>query len=140
MVGVNRRYGLGVEHQTSWAVPFIGTAFVAFGLTAVPTITMTYGNSYKSPDLTKAGYLTLVIDSYLPVAGEALLLINGLKTVSFGFGFSYGVTPWVRGSGFARAFGTMVGINAAIILLGVPLYYFGKTIRHKSAMWKVIAW
>ena len=44
----NRRYGLGVQNQTSWAVPFVGTGFVGFGLTAVPTITMTYGSSPKS--------------------------------------------------------------------------------------------
>jgi hypothetical protein len=74
------------------------------------------------------------------VAAEALLLINGLKTVSFGFGFSYGVIPWVDGSGFQRAFGTMVGINCGIMLLGVPLWYFGKQIRNKTAEWKVIAW
>jgi hypothetical protein len=35
---------LGVQHQTSWAVPFVGTGFIGFGLTAIPTITMTYGN------------------------------------------------------------------------------------------------
>jgi hypothetical protein len=84
--------------------------------------------------------LILVIDSYFPVAGEALLLINGLKTLTFGFGFSYGVVPWVTHSGFQSAFGTMVGINCGIMLLGLPLWYWGKQIRHRSASWKVIAW
>ena len=41
---MRNRYGLGVQNQTSWAVPFVGTGFVGFGLTAVPTITMTYGS------------------------------------------------------------------------------------------------
>jgi hypothetical protein len=69
--------------------------------------------------------LILVIDSYLPVAGEALLLINGLKTVTFGFGFSYGV-PWVTQSGFQRAFGTMVGINCGIIVAWIAALVLGK--------------
>jgi len=137
LIGIlKERYGLGIEHQTSWAVPFIGTAFVAFGVTAIPAITMTYGALPPYP----AGILIVVIDSYLPVAGEALLLINGLKTISLGFGFSYGVIPWVSGSGYQSAFGTMAGINSGIMLLGVPLYYFGRTIRRKTANWKVIAW
>jgi hypothetical protein len=79
----------------------------------------------------------LVIDSYLSVAPEALLLINGLKTI-FSFGFSFGVVPWVEGAGFQRAFGTMVGIQSGIMLLGIPLWYWGKQLRHQSASWKVV--
>ena len=78
-------------------------------------------------------------DCYLPVASEVLLLSVALRNV-FGFGFSYGVIPWIKASGFQIAFGTMVAIHCAILLLGVPLYYWGKQIRHKSASWKVINW
>ena len=41
-------YGLGIQHETSWAVPFIGLGFLSFGLAAIPTITMTYGASLSS--------------------------------------------------------------------------------------------
>jgi hypothetical protein len=78
-----------------------------------------------------------VIDCYYPVAYEAMLLVNGLKNV-FGWAFSYGVVPWVTRSGYQGAFCTMVGIQCAVMLFGVPLWYWGKQIRHHSASWKVI--
>ena len=40
--------------------------------------------------------------------------------------------------GYQKAFGIMVGINSAILLLAVPLYFYGKKLRHISAGWKVI--
>ena len=81
--------------------------------------------------------LILVIDAYYQVAFEALLLVNGLKQL-FSFGFSYAVIPWLIKDGYQKAFGVMVGINGIVLLLGVPIYYFGKQVRHKSAGWKVI--
>ena len=81
----------------------------------------------------------LVIDSYYPVAFEALLLVNGLKNM-FAFGFSYGVIPWLTRSGFQAAFGEMVGIQTGVVLFAIPLFVYGKQIRHKSAGWKVISW
>jgi hypothetical protein len=81
----------------------------------------------------------LVIDSYYPVAFEALLLVSGLKNM-FAFGFSYGVIPWVKRSGYQAAFGEMVAIQTGVILLAIPLFFYGKQIRHKSAGWKVISW
>ena len=40
----NCRYGLGVAHQTLWIVPYIGAGCISFGMGALPTITMSYGN------------------------------------------------------------------------------------------------
>lgn len=36
------RYGVGVEHLTHWIVPWIGAGCITFGVTSVPTITLTY--------------------------------------------------------------------------------------------------
>jgi hypothetical protein len=80
-----------------------------------------------------------VIDSYLPVAFEALLLVNGLKNV-FAFGISYAVVPWVLGSGYRNAFGEMVAIQTGTMLFFVPLFIYGKKLRHISWGWKVISW
>jgi hypothetical protein len=80
-----------------------------------------------------------VVDSYYAVAPEAVLLIVGLKNV-FGFGFSYGVIPWITAMGYERTFGTVAGIQFAVVLLGVPLWLFGKRLRHLTARWRVIMW
>lgn len=79
------------------------------------------------------------MDSYFAVAPENLLLIIGLKNI-VGFGFSYAVIPWLNASGYERTFGAMAGIYTAIMLLGVPLWYWGKRIRHATSKWKIIMW
>lgn len=127
---VDNRYGLGIQHETSWAVPFIGYGFINFGLAAIPTITLTYSTS-------QLWYINLVIDSYFIVSFESLVLVNGMKQL-FSFGFSYGIIPWITTMGFQGAFGTMAGIQCGLMLFGVPLWYWGKQIRHKSASWKVV--
>lgn len=81
--------------------------------------------------------MTVVLDAYLPVAYEALLLVNAFKQI-FAFGFSYGIVPWVLLDGFEGAFGAMAGIHFAIMLLAAPLWYYGKQIRHKSSAWKLV--
>ena len=83
--------------------------------------------------------INLVIDSYYPVAFEALLMVCGLKNI-FAFGFSYGVVPWIIRSGYEGAFGEMVAIQCGVMLLGLPLWYYGKRLRHISASWKLISW
>jgi hypothetical protein len=93
---------------------------------------MTYGTF--SPCTTNS-----VIDCYRPVAFEALLLVNGLKNI-FAFGFSYGVIPWVTRSGFKGAFGEMVVVQTGVMLFAVPLFLYGKKLRHISGGWKVISW
>jgi hypothetical protein len=105
----------------------LGSALDLFRQSHLPTVI----------SLTSA--LILVVDSYYPIASEGLLLASGLKNV-FAFGFSYGIVPWVARNGFGGAFSIMVGIQSGVVLLGLPLWYFGKRIRHASAAWKVISW
>ena len=83
--------------------------------------------------------LISVVDAYLPVAFDALLLVNAFKQL-FAFGFAYAIVPWVTGDGYKGSFGAMAGIQMAVMLFGIPLYYYGKQIRHKSAGWKIIAY
>lgn len=93
---------------------------VAVGLTAVPIITMTY-----------------VSDCYLPVAPDALMLINGLKNI-VAFGFLYGVVPWVSQAGYVNTYGTQAGVYVAILALAIPLSFFGARIRHITGSWRII--
>lgn len=75
-------FGFGAQHQLHWVVMFVGYGCISVGLTGVASIGMTY-----------------VLDSYYPVAAEALLLVNGLKNV-VAFGFLHGVIPWCTKSGY----------------------------------------
>ena len=113
-------FGYGVADTLHWTSLFLGNGMVSVGLTAVPTMTMTY-----------------VSDSYLPVNADALTLVVGLKNV-VAFGFLYGVVPWVDDVGYVKAFGTQAGIYVLIMLLAVPLVIWGRQIRHVSARWKII--
>jgi hypothetical protein len=81
----------------------------------------------------------IVVDCYYPLAPELLLLVVGLKNI-FGFGFSYAVIPWITASGYPGTFGAMTGIMFGVVLLGLPLWYWGKQIRHVTAKWRVIVW
>jgi hypothetical protein len=125
------RFGFGLEHRIHWALPFIGYGLIGYGITSVPAIAMTYGYHFRYL------VLTLVLDSYLPVGFESLVLVNALKQI-FAFGFAYGIVPWVTLDGYGGAFGAMAGLQFGVLLLAVPLWYYGKQIRHKSGGWKVI--
>ena len=75
-------FGYGTQKSLHWAVIFVGYGLINVGLTGASNIGMTY-----------------VMDSYFPVAAEALLLVNGLKNV-IAFGFIYGITPWTTSAGY----------------------------------------
>ncbi|KAF2724697.1 MFS general substrate transporter [Polychaeton citri CBS 116435] len=113
-------FGYGVARQLHWTAMFFGYGMVAFGLTFVPTATMTY-----------------VSDCYLPVNADALLMVNAIKNI-IGFGVAYGLTPWANQAGFINSFGTQAGIYVAIMALAIPLALFGERIRHSTARWKII--
>jgi hypothetical protein len=102
----------------------------------------------------RGSLIGVAVDCYYPVAEEAIFLIVGLKNI-ISFGFSYAVDPWqvsllpssqsltglrVAEWGYKRAIGCFAGIMFATLLLGAPLYLFGKKLRFASAKWKVIAW
>ena len=77
-------FGFGAQEHLHWIVGYMGYAFIGFGITSIPNIGMTY-----------------ILDTYGPVANEALLIVNGLKNV-FAFGFSYGVAPWATKDGYEK--------------------------------------
>ena len=83
--------------------------------------------------------LVYVIDAYRPVAGEVTLAVMGFKSI-FGFLLSFYTNPWVEQSGYLNAYGTMAAISAIIILGALPLYVWGKKIRHVSWNWPVISY
>lgn len=99
---------------------FVANGMVNVGLSAVPTMTMTY-----------------VSDVYLPVNADALTLVVGLKNV-VAFGFLYAVVPWVQKTGYVQAFGAQAGIYVFVMVLAIPLVIWGQRIRHATATWRII--
>jgi hypothetical protein len=77
------------------------------------------------------------MDSYAPLAPELTLVIVGLKNI-FGFGFGYGIIPWIKRSGYDGAFGALAGIQVAVVVLGMPLMYWGKKVRHITSKWRIV--
>lgn len=61
-------------------------------------------------------------------------------TALFGFLLSFYTNPWVDQSGYLNAYGAMAGISAAILVLWVPLYVWGRHIRHVTWSWPVISY
>jgi MFS family permease len=114
-------YGYGSQEALNWTTLFFGVGMISVGLTATPVITMVY-----------------VADAYLPVAPDALLLVNGLKNIA-AFGFLYGLNPWVMAVGFVKMFWTQAAIYVAIVGGGMALFMaFGKSIRKASNNWRIV--
>jgi hypothetical protein len=51
---------------------------------------------------------------------------------------SFYANPWVEKDGYAGAFGIMAGISFAVLALWIPLYIWGKRIRHATIKWSVM--
>lgn len=105
--------------------------------------------------------LVYVIDGYRPVAGEITLAVMGFKCKTsrflspppslqrinklisfqalFGFLLSFYTNPWVAQSGYRSAYGSMAGIATLVILMWVPLYLYGKQIRHTTWHWRIVS-
>jgi len=115
-------YGVGIERRLHWMCPTIGLGLLNFGIVQGTNVCLVY-----------------VIDAYRPVAGEITLAVMGFKSV-FGFLLSFYTNTWVRQSGYLDAYGTMAAISAVVLLGWIPLYYWGKTIRHSSWQWPVVSY
>ncbi|KAH6888685.1 major facilitator superfamily domain-containing protein [Thelonectria olida] len=115
-------YGVGIQHQLHWIVPTIGLGLLNFSITQAASVSLVY-----------------VIDSYRPVAGEVSLAVLGFKSM-FGFLLSFYTNPWINVSGYQNAFGAMAGIAAAVLVCWIPLYVWGKHIRHVTWHWPLVSY
>ncbi|KAL6828593.1 MFS general substrate transporter [Trichoderma camerunense] len=114
-------YGVGIQYKLHWICPTIGIGLLNFSITQANTICIVY-----------------VIDSYRPVAGEITLAVTGFKAL-FAFFLSFETNPWINLSGYRDAFGAMAGIAGGVLIMWIPLYFWGKKIRHYSWKWRVIS-
>jgi hypothetical protein len=77
-------WGVGLEKNLHWSVSISGTTITYGILCLVPAIGMSY-----------------VVDSYKPLASEAITSLTAFKN-TFAFGISFAAFPWLENSGFVK--------------------------------------
>ncbi|KAF5252002.1 hypothetical protein FANTH_2956 [Fusarium anthophilum] len=113
-------YGVGIDRNWHWIVPTLGLGLLNLAIVQATNVSLVY-----------------TIDSYRPVAGELAVTQLAFKS-AFGFLLSFYTNPWIDKSGYANAFGAMAGISGAVILCWVPIYIWGRRIRHATWSWGYI--
>lgn len=78
--------------------------------------------------------ITYLLDAYPTRAAPVLVVITALRGF-ISFGTSYGVAKFVETSGYDGSFGTYGGLTAALGLLGIPVFVYGKQIRTFTERW-----
>jgi MFS family permease len=69
-----------------------------------------------------------ILDSFRDLSNEVFITSMAFKNFFF-YGMSYYVNNWIGRGGPMQMFGSFAGISVFVILLGVPLYVFGKRYR-----------
>ncbi|KAK5059919.1 hypothetical protein LTR84_009802 [Exophiala bonariae] len=113
-------YGCGIEYHWHWIVPTIALGLLSFAIAQGTNVSIVY-----------------IIDSYRPIAGETVVTQLAFKS-AFGFLLSFYTNPWVELQGYARSFGTMAGICGGVLLMWVPLFFYGRRIRKSTLQWRMI--
>lgn len=113
-------YGVGVDNKLHWIVPTIGIGLINFSITQATNVSLVY-----------------TIDSYRPIAGEIVVTQLAFKSC-FGFLLGFYTNPWVQIDGYSVAYGEMAAICGGILILWIPLYFWGRTIRQKTIGWKIM--
>ncbi|KFY97941.1 hypothetical protein V500_01845 [Pseudogymnoascus sp. VKM F-4518 (FW-2643)] len=109
-----------IAYKLHWMCPTVGLGLLNFSIVQATNVSLVY-----------------TIDCYRPIAGEITVTTIALKSC-FGFLLSFYTNPWVDKEGYLNAFGAMASISSAALLLVVPMYIFGKTIRHVTWHWRVV--
>ncbi|KAK5719971.1 hypothetical protein LTR15_007244 [Elasticomyces elasticus] len=103
-------YGECMAHHTHWPGQAVGYAMHSFGFTAVANIAIVYA-----------------VDCYQAFAGEALVIVFVIRNV-IALVCSFYTNQWIAEKGLESVTGTMAGIQWAVLLLAVPIYFFSKRI------------
>ncbi|KAL6230898.1 hypothetical protein BDW75DRAFT_248257 [Aspergillus navahoensis] len=104
-------FGICSARQLSWVGAAFGYAMQGFGLTALSNIVVTYA-----------------VDSYQHFAGEALVIVFVIRNTIAMLLALYTV-DWQQATGTENAFGEMVAMQYFFLILGIPMFYYGKRIR-----------
>ncbi|CAI6093581.1 unnamed protein product [Clonostachys chloroleuca] len=80
--------------------------------------------------------ITYLLDSYPQRASPLLIIICAFRGI-ISFGVSYGITPFIESQGYEGAFGIFAALTGIFGLLGVPVYFWGKKIRHVTGQYAI---
>ena len=69
-----------------------------------------------------------ILDAFRGISNEVFIMSMAFKNFFF-YGMSYYVNNWIATGGPMQMFGSFAGISAFVILLGVPMYIWGKRYR-----------
>ncbi|KAJ5904332.1 hypothetical protein N7504_006715 [Penicillium tannophilum] len=118
--GIREPEMLGIQHSLHWIVPVLGLGMLGFVITQVSNIAIVYA-----------------VDAHRPIAGEVVVSQLSFKA-AFGFLLSFYTNPWIDSAGYLNALGALAGICAAILILWIPLFIWGKQIRIWSLRLRVM--
>lgn len=63
---------------------------------------------------------------------------NSRHAAIIGFGLSATTNSWIASSGELVALSEMAAINAFVLLLAVPMFYYGAKLRRWSLGWRAV--
>lgn len=69
-----------------------------------------------------------ILDAFRDLSNEVFIMAMAFKNFFF-YGMTYYVNNWIIKGGPLQMFGSFAGISAFVILLGIPVYIFGKQYR-----------
>lgn len=112
--------GVGYDRQWDWPVVLVvGYGLSGLCVTAVPTIAIAYA-----------------IDCYRPISGEIMVVATVIKNTC-GFAMSYWVSPLAAREGWIPPTMVEFALTVGPMLLGIPIYLFGKSLRRPTRDSKV---
>ncbi|KNG86201.1 putative MFS transporter [Aspergillus nomiae NRRL 13137] len=108
-------FGVTIDKGMHWILPSIGGALFGFGLGSISD-----------------ACLTLVIDSYMEITGDAFTGVAFLRN-AFSIGIPFAISPWMEHSGLTKMFVTcgFISLGVTVTLLGMAIY--GKRFRSVTA-------
>ncbi|KAF4629520.1 hypothetical protein G7Y89_g8627 [Cudoniella acicularis] len=113
-------YGVGIQYKLSPAVPIFGLSLLSFSSGQAINISFVY-----------------TLDAYSPVSGEVTIAQLAFKSI-IGFGLSAATNIWIANSGLVLAFSEMAAITLFVLLLAIPLFFYGKRLRRWSLGWRAV--
>ena len=83
--------------------------------------------------------LAYTIDCFKEISGESVILVQVIRN-TMGFGFSYGITPWIESQGLVKTFVAVAALSIFCNLTFLALVFWGKKLRRMSAKkyWELI--